>query len=212
MRTVAWRVAQLPFTLATCALIVLAAFASYTAVGQTISRGALHRFGSSPRDLFALNLGRIITSAFVTDGGLVFWMALTLTALFVGAAEYFTDSGMAALVFWGAHFATFAVTGLVTLALGAAESRLGELLFVTRDVGPSAGYVGCLGLALVCSGWKYRWWMIGLVAVALSVALVLSLPELRTNPRDVSADIAHAVALAVGVGSGMGVQRRRRPG
>jgi hypothetical protein len=210
MRALAWRSAQYPFTVATCVLIVFAGFLSYTAAGQTISRSALRQFGSSPRDLLALNIGRVITSAFVTDGGLVFWMALALTALFVGAAEHFTDTATAALVFWGAHFASFSVTGLVTLALGVAGSRLGMLLFVTRDVGPSAGYVGCLGLALVCSGWRYRWWVIALVAGALGVSLAFSIQELVTNPRGVSANIAHFVALAFGVASGVAVRRRRR--
>jgi cell division protein FtsW (lipid II flippase) len=209
-QTLAWRLARYPFTVATCGFIVFGGLLSRTATGQTITRRALRQFGSAPRDLLAFNLGRVVISAFVTDGGIVFWMALALTALFAGAAEHFTDTTTATLTFWGAHFASFLVSIYVTLPLDLTGSRLAALLYVTRDVGPSAGYVGCLGLALVCSRWRWRWWLIGAVAVGLGTALLLSLPELRGAPRDVSADLAHASALVFGVVTGSAILLVRR--
>jgi hypothetical protein len=209
MSSPALRVRDFPFTILTCGLLVVGGWISRTAAGQTITRRALRTFGSSPRDLRALDLGRVVTSAFVTDGGYVFWMALALTALFVGAAEHFAGTLAAALTFWCAHVATFAVSFLVTFPLRLAGSRLATLLYTTRDVGPSAGYVGCLGLALVCSRWRWRWLVLGVVGLALIAALALSLPEMHANPRDTSADLAHAVALGVGVIAGLLVERRR---
>jgi hypothetical protein len=208
-RLLGWRARRYPFTLATCGLIVFAGFLSSTAAGQSISGRALHQFGSSQRDLIALDLGRVITSAFVTDGGTVFWVALAFTALFVGAAEHFTDTWTAAITFWTAHFATFAASLLVTAWLGMAGSRLANLLFATRDVGPSAGYVGCLGLALVCSGWRWRWLAIGAIAIGLCVTLARSVPGLHAAPRVFSADFAHAIALVVGVAAGLIVESRK---
>lgn len=207
--TLAWKATRYPFTLITCGFIAFAGLLSFTATGQTLTRRALHSFGSSPRDLLALDVWRVVVSAMITDGGIVFWIALVFTALFAGAAEHLVGTAITAFTFWGAHFASFAFTGLLTASLTIAGSRLGALLFVTRDVGPSAGYVGCLGLALVCSGWKYRWWLLGAIAIGLCAALVASLPELHTAPRDVTADLAHATALVFGAGVGLVVELRR---
>jgi hypothetical protein len=208
----AWRLARYPFTLVTCGFLVFGAFLSHTATGQMITTRTLHQLGSAPRDLLGLDVGRLMVSAFVTDGGWVFWLALAFTALFAGAAEHFTDSMTAGLTFWGAHFTTFVVSVLIVLPLGLTGTRLAGLLYVTRDVGPSAGYVACLGLALVRSGWRWRWWIAAAIGAGLGVALVLSIPELRSAPRDVSADLAHATSLAVGllVGSALGLVDRMR--
>jgi hypothetical protein len=203
LRNAQIRAARYPFTIATLGLIAFAGFLTRTTIGQTITRGMLGGFGSSPRDLLSLDLVRVATSAFVTDGGWVFVLALACTALFVGAAEHYTGTLATLLTFWGAHFATFALMLLLTLSLSAAGSRLALLLYATRDVGPSAGYVGCLGLALVTSGRAWRWWAIGFVAAALGATLVLALPELRSQPREVSAALAHLTALAVGVAIGV---------
>lgn len=210
LRSLLTRASFYPFTVTTCALITFVGFLTLTATGQAITHRALLEFGWAPRDLLALDLGRTAFSALVTSGGAVFWMALALTALFVGAAEHYGGTAIAAATFWGVHLATTALMLAVALPLHLAGISLATLVFVTRDVGPSAGYVGCLGLALVLCGKPWRWWALGATGAALGAVLAMSLATLGTDPTDVSANFAHAVALPLGALAGLAVVRWRR--
>ncbi len=210
MRTLALRVTFYPFTAATCGLICLAGLLTLTATGQDITQRAMHQFGWAPRDLIALDVGRAVFSALVTNGGVVFWTALALTALFVGAAEHFAGALAAAVTFWGSHLATLALMLVVSLPLHLSGDSLGTLVYASRDVGPSAGYVGCLAMALVCSGWRWRWWAVGAIAAGLASALVLSLTAVPADSLDVSANLAHVIAFPVGITFGLFFTRRAR--
>jgi len=198
-----------PFTAATCALLVFAGFLTLTATGQDITQRVLQDVGWAPRDLLALDIGRTAYSALVTNGGYVFWMALVLTVVFVGAAEHLAGSAVAALTFWGVHFATTATMLLVSLPLHISGVSLATLVFLTRDVGPSAGYVGCLGLSLVLTRARWHWWALGAVGLFLVTALAVSLSTPGTAPADVSANLAHVIALPYGAALGWVVARRK---
>ena len=209
-RVLALRVNFYPFAATTCALIGVTGFFTLTATGRSITTHTLQQVGWAPRDLVALDIGRMLFSALVTNGGLVFWMALALTALFVGLAEHYAGSPMAAATFWGVHLATLGVMLAVSLPLHLAGDSLGTLVYATRDVGPSAGYVGCLGLAIVCSKRRERWWVLGATAVVLATVLARSLWGSGTEAIDVSANLAHAVALPIGASFGLLYLRRTR--
>lgn len=186
-----------PFTLTMLALLGLTALWTNTHAA-TISAEWLDRLGFAPLDLLALDLGRLITSALVTSGGRVFWEALGMVAFAVGLSEWLTGSRRATLTFWGVHFSTLLIESLfVVLPMHWAGAALGSLVALTRDVGPSAGYFGALGL--VSSQLRHPWNLVtgGLIFIALEIAL-LHISGNNTLGMEVSADIAHIIAFPLG--------------
>ena len=188
---------RFPFTLTMLGLLGMTALLTNTHTA-TISAEWLERFGFAPLDLLALDLGRLVTSALVTSGGRAFWEALGMVAFAVGLSEWLTGSRRAALTFWGVHFSTLLIESLfIVLPMHWAGATLGSLVALTRDVGPSAGYFGALGL--VSSRLKSPWNLVsgGLIFVALEIAL-LNINGNNTLGMEVSADIAHIIAFPLG--------------
>jgi len=145
---------RFPFTLIMLVLLILAAFLTDTHTGQ-LSAEWLDRVGFAPTDLLALDLERLFTSAIVTIGGSVFLRALAMIAFAVGLAEWRTSSRRAALTFWGIHLLTVLLVSLaISLPLHWAGVTVGSLVALSRDVGPSAGYFGALGLATMRHGYS----------------------------------------------------------
>lgn len=105
----------------------------------------LRRTGFAPNDLWYWRLERMVTSAFVTVGGKVFWEALLMVAACVGLAEWLTGWRRTAATFWGVHvLALVLLSAIISISvhqLGA----FGMDAETVRDVGPSAGYFACLG-------------------------------------------------------------------
>ena len=188
---------RFPFTLTMLGLLGMTALLTNTHTA-TISAEWLERFGFAPLDLLALDLGRLVTSALVTSGGRAFWEALGMVVFAVGLSEWLTGSRRATLTFWGVHFSTLLIESLfIVLPMHWAGATLGSLVALTRDVGPSAGYFGALGL--VSSRLKSPWNLVsgGLIFVALEIAL-LNINGNNTLGMEVSADIAHIIAFPLG--------------
>ena len=141
---------------------------------------------------------RLFTSALVTSGGRVFWEAVVMIAIAVGLAEWLAGSLRTFLTFWGAHLMALLVEGWVIAwplhEWGDAEVRL---LAYTRDVGPSAGYFGCLGLACALLRGKWRWSAL-LILSGLFVALYLPASSAAEQRVKLFADLAHLIAFSVG--------------
>ena len=188
---------RFPFTLTMMAMLGITAIWTHTHTA-VISAKWLDRFGFAPLDLLALDLGRLVTSALVTSGGRVFWEALGMVAFAVGLSEWMTGSRRAALTFWGVHFSTLLIESLfVVLPMRWAGTTLGSLVALTRDVGPSAGYFGALGL--VSAHLKSPWNLVsgGIIFIALEIAL-LHVNGNSSLGMEVSADIAHIIAFPLG--------------
>ena len=188
---------RLPFTLTMLTLLGLTAILTNTQFA-TISNKWLDRLGFAPLDLLVLDLGRLITSALVTAGGRVFWEALGMVAFAIGLSEWLTGSRRAALTFWGVHFSTLLIESLVVaLPMHWFGMALGSLAALSRDVGPSAGYFGALGL--VSAHLKYPWNLLsgGAIFIALEFAL-LHVSGNNNLGLEVSADIAHVIAFPLG--------------
>ena len=188
---------RFPFTLTMLVLLGLTAILTNTQVA-TISTKWLNRLGFAPVDLLALDLGRLFTSALVTSGGRVFWEALGMVAFAVGLSEWLTGSRRAALTFWGVHLSTLVLESLfIALPLHWAGMTFGSLVALSRDVGPSAGYFGALGL--VSAHLKHPWNLIsgGLIFIGLQLAL-LHVSGGNSLGMEVSADLAHLIAFPLG--------------
>jgi len=90
------------------------------------------------------------------------------------------------------------VAFLLAIPLAAAGVVRGELLAKARDVGPSAGYFGCLGLALAALPRPARGRVLAAVLVLLAARFAGSFIRVPDGGRQISADSAHLVALPLG--------------
>lgn len=189
---------RFPFTLGM--LVLLGATAVFTNTHlSTLTNDWLTRLGYSPNDLWLLNWERLFTSALVTFGKTVFWQAMGMITLAVGAAEWLAGSKRTAVTFWGVHLTTLLTESLlVALPLHLSGNATGTALILARDVGPSAGYFGALGLASrrLPSPWH---WLSGTAVVLGLVWALFQAPRTGQNaPVKLAADLAHLVAFPLG--------------
>lgn len=191
---------QIPFTLAIFAALITAAVWTHTH-RREIAAAELDAYGYAPRHLLRMQWGRIFTSLFFTIGGVSFYASLTAAALFIGSLEWKFGSLRAATLFFGLHAATILLESLLIVSpLRYFQHPLGNLLHLTHDVGPSAGYYGCLGAFLWLDQWS--WLAIALVSLFLLVRAFVSVLFSGENSGALSADIAHLIAFSLGLASG----------
>jgi len=198
MKTINNFLRRLPFTLLMLAGLVVAALVTNTYF-QEISRHWLNRIGFSANDLWYWRLERLFTSALVTMGGKVFFGALFLVALFVGLAEWMTGWKRAAITFWGVHLTVLLLLSLIISLASHQLRNIGlEASALARDVGPSAGYVACLGL--VSARFNRPWsWISGVMLFAFFVIALFMPPYMGESPQiKFSADLAHLLAFPLG--------------
>ena len=155
-----------PFTLLMVAALVVAGIYGKTHVGS-LDAGVGRQVGYSVRLLFDGHLHRLITSVFFTAGGWRFYSSLVMLAGSVGWIEFVYGTRRTWLTFFGIHLATLLFLAIgVALPLALLETHRGQLLLDARDVGPSAGYYGCLGLAVaVLSSRKREGVLTGIILV-----------------------------------------------
>lgn len=155
------------------------------------------RLGFAPRDLFSHQWHGMFTSALVTSGGNGFWPAFGATIALVLAAEWLTGTRHTALAFWISHLgASIGGSLLVSLAVQFSRSPLLNDIYTLRDVGPSAGYFGCMGLiaSQIPRPWKY---LVGLAIIAGLIGGVV-VSAYRGATIDVAAGVSHLVAFPLG--------------
>ncbi len=155
------------------------------------------RLGFAPHDLIPFHWFRILTSACVTSGGIGFWLPFGAMLILVASAEKLTGTSRSALAFWLSHLgATVGGSLLTWLAVHLYSSSLLNDIYTGRDVGPSAGYFGCLGL--IVAHFPHRWnYIIGLaIIVGLLGGMVFSASHGAFI--DVSAGLAHLIAFPLG--------------
>lgn len=184
-------------------LAAMFALASLTTTfGSKLGRGVLREWGWGPVDVTAGEVYRLISSALLTSGGAVFWMAVGMVVIMVGAAEWRFGSLRSGAVFWLGHVATLASLAVITRLARVVSGSESAAWIAGRDVGPSAGAFACLGLVVRSLRSRHQWLMGGAVVGALLVdALFLSGP----GSSERSADVAHLIAFPLGYLMGSGV-------
>ncbi len=192
---------RFPVTLSLLIMLALAAVFTNSHI-RRLEATWLARLGFAARDIWEVRWGRLFTSALVTLGGSVFWQALGMVALAVGAAEYLTGSKRALATFWSVHLATLLTEGvLVGPLLHWLIFNGDSLLLLARDVGPSAGYFGAAGMAVAALPFHRRWR--GLLAAIIFMGLVITLfqsPDSEDNfTLKLLADMAHVLAFPLGL-------------
>lgn len=205
MKSVPTLLHRLPFTLTMRAGLFAAALVTNTAF-QTITHHWLNRLGFAPNDLWYRRLERIVTSAWVTSGGISFWQAVFFIAFAVGLAEWLTGWKRAALTFWGIHFLTLILLSFLLSLAGDSLRSFGlEASQLARDVGPSAGYFACLGLVSARLKHPWNWMSGGVLLLGFAVALTLPPGSGESAAVKFSADLAHLIAFPFGwLSAGLG--------
>ena len=203
---------RLPFTIALVLLLIFMALVTETHI-KPLTQDWLNLLGFGAHDLWYLRLERLFTSAVVTQGGRGFWGAIGMLAFSVGLAEWLAGTKKTLLTFIGVHLLTLVIEALLIGLAPSFNNGQALALFWVRDVGPSAGYFGCLGLACASLTQPWRWLSAGFVIAFLIGAIILSILSNSGNATDLtslSANIAHLMAFPLGFGSGS-VKLTRKP-
>ncbi len=189
---------RIPFTLCMLIIMLLVAWGTHSFF-QELARTWVSRLGFAPRDFWFIRWERLVLSAVVTSGGVIFWFALAMVAFTSGMIEWMGSSWKAASAFWVVHILTLVLESLLFLLplhqLGFTQARA---LFFSRDIGPSAGYVGSLGFVITYLPRPWRWVAFGLLIIFLVVSLFLPSRPGETQAVKLSADIAHLIAFPLG--------------
>jgi hypothetical protein len=201
-------VRRLPFTLIILITMGLIAVATNSSMVD-LSRHLFRHVAFSARDLWLLRWGRLFTSALVTTGGPAFWEGLAFVAVSVGPAEWLAGTWRAGSTFWGVHVLSLVLESLlIALPLHQLDSALGTALFVSRDVGASAGGFGCLGLACARLPKPWRWVTGGVIMAGLLALLALALWRGQKNVNLININLGHSIAFPLGwLSSGLGSRR-----
>jgi hypothetical protein len=189
---------RLPFTLLMVVLLLVVAWWT-NSYYQELAREWVARLGFAARDLYFQRWERLILSALVTNGGLIFWFALGMVAFTSGVAEWVDGTRRAVFAFWGVHLLTLIIESLLFLLplhqLGFPNARA---LFFSRGVGPSAGYMGSLGWITTLLPKPWRWLVFAAILIYLIVALFLPPRPGETQAVKLFADLAHLIAYPLG--------------
>jgi len=199
---------RVPFTIATVGMLVLAGWLTNSANGEQLGQRAIQRLGFSPSDTASFDIMRAVMSAFVTNGPTAFWFAIAATTILVGLTEWRYGSMRAAVAFWGTHLVTLTLTWVLLAPLHLAGDATAKLLFLARDVGPSAGFMGCAGYLLYGLGGKAGSLSLAVGVVVLSGLLAVNLGTVASEPAEVSAALSHLLALPVGFVLGLLTSKR----
>jgi membrane associated rhomboid family serine protease len=190
---------RLPFTTAMLAGLVSMGILYRSFVDPT-SRAIRHTFGSSVQTMLEGDVFRLFSSLFLTSGRWHFWVSVLMLAICVGWAEWSHGTLRTIFAFLAAHIITLlAISVGLVLLTGSGQFAFAEILIDARDVGPSAGYYGCLGLATgsLKSGW--RWVLLAMILFSLLARMIYSAGGITDHPHLVIGDVAHMIAYPVGL-------------
>lgn len=155
--------------------------------------------GFAPVSLVDLNWHQTLTSLVVTAGERHFLQSMAMLTIAVGFCEYVHGTSAAIKVFFTSHlFVIVGLSLLVVLPAHYAGSDWGTALATQQDVGPSAGYYGCLGAGFASMKSGRRRLAMSVTLMILLVRLVNSVSQLPDLASIASADLSHLVALPLG--------------
>lgn len=193
---------RVPFTIVMLLLVVLAGVATMTHY-DGLQPSLLRRFGFAPFHLSGGDFARLLTSVFLTPGRWSFYWSLAMLAGCVGSAERRVGTWRAAAAFWGIHLATLLIQSvLLAIPLHHFDLWWGKLLATEHDVGPSAGYYGCLGLICQKQNPSRRLWLLSVIGGILLARVIWSALSPAGRQASLGPDIAHLIAFPLGVALG----------
>ncbi len=129
--------------------------------------------------------------------------AVAMILLVVGISEKLLGTWPTVRTFLLSHFAA-----LGAFAIGVAILHwlhFGEnvrTLYTLHDVGPSAGYYGCLGGLVIARHFRFRTFTILAIFAFLFLRVAVSLVQMPDSQISLSADIVHLLATSIGMCAG----------
>lgn len=193
---------RFPFTLTMVIIVAAVGLATATHLDR-LEPALMKRFGFAPLHLPKGELIRLVTSAFLTIGGWSFYRALAMLAVCLGLSEWRAGTWRTAVVFWGVHLATLVIVSLLlAFPLYQRDVLWRKLLAAEHDVGPSAGYFGCLGFVCQKQSATRSRWMFAIIGGLLIARLVWAALAPHPRPSPLGADIAHLIAFPLGIALG----------
>lgn len=190
---------RFPFTITIVVIVALVGMSTASHL-DALHPTLLERFGFAPRHLPRGELLRLATCVFLTHGGRAFYQSLAMLAVCVGWCEKRVGTWKTLLAFWGVHLATLLVQSLLlAIPLHRLDLWWGRLLAIEHDVGPSAGYYGCLGLVCQKQSPPRRLWLLSIIGGILIARVAWSALGSAPRASSLSADVAHLIAFPLGV-------------
>lgn len=157
-------------------------------------------FGFSALSLAELRWHQTLTSLVLTAGERHFVQSILMLCISVGLCEWKFGSRTAVKVFFTSHLTvTIGLAMLVVLPMHLCGVEWATALASERDVGPSAGYYGCLGVVVASMPHQKRTWLILFFIAVLTGRLAISSASIYQHPAVVSADVAHLAAFPFGM-------------
>jgi hypothetical protein len=187
----------LPATLSIATVLVILAAAHGTWYGS-LPIAIRDQFGHAPQHAFQGRLDRILSSLPLTSDPSHLGFALCMTLLCVGWLEIQKGWRWALGIFFASHIATLVVERLL-ISMGSSWMQSIRNLMESNDIGPSAGYYGCLGTSVGLSKVSIRRWLAPGVAVVLLVRWVVGVFNAENAPTTVQSDLAHLIAFGFGL-------------
>jgi len=189
---------QLPLTFTLLVLMLVCNVAAKTLTA--LLRPAWQKlFGFAPVDLWTGEWYPLFSSLLLTTGRFSFYASFVMLAVCVGLTERRCGTLRALLTFLGVHVVALLILSiLVAWPLAQLGVERGQLLFDTNDVGPSAGYYGCLGLFVIVSGWRWRKTLFLGILLILLVRASWDWVEIPDQPEQLTANLAHLIAFPLG--------------
>lgn len=183
----------LPFTLFYLFVMIAIALINHSYIDR-LSKSWLNRFGFAPCDLWLIRWERLFTSALLTGGGTVFWKIIISMLLITGTGEWIKGTKITVITFWSVHLISLISLSLfIALPMHLSGFHPGTELINTRDVGPSAGIYGILGM--ICSILPVKWkWIAGII-ISLGLIITTFIPGGTTK---LTADLIHLIAFPAG--------------
>ncbi|MCP4189139.1 MAG: hypothetical protein GY768_00775 [Planctomycetaceae bacterium] len=187
--------------LLTIALLVIMCLAGIISgsYSEALSNAWYEKWGSSPAELQQGHWLELFSSMAFTTGGSSFYFSVIMLAICVGTAELQFGFTRTLTTFFGVHVVTLVVIATGITIAARLQISLGETLYYVMDVGPSAGYYGCLGLVIGSRKPTVRRLALIVIMGVLTARLAWSAFYLPENGRMLSADVAHAIAFPLGL-------------
>lgn len=181
-------------------IAVVLCFAATIGSNNILHPDNVSNLGLAPRHLVSGELLRVITSVVLTHDLRHLTAAVVMIFLAVGWCERTLGSKIVLCTFGLSH-----LTSVLIFAVGVGMlhwMQLGQTistLYSLHDVGPSAGYYGCLSRTILASNLRnQKTWIICLFAL-LGVRTLVSLVQMPSSQITLSADLVHVVSASVGV-------------
>lgn len=156
--------------------------------------------GFSPLNLVDLAWQQTLTSLVVTAGEWNFLQSALMMTIAVGCCEFVYGTWTAIRLFFASHLiVVVGMSLLIILPAHFAGADWGTALATQHDVGPSAGYYGCLGVVLGSLNARWRNPTVVALLIILVGRLAISFSHLPNHASVVSADLSHLAALPLGL-------------